>query len=82
MKHRFLIHCLSHTIWFVDITEIFLPAEVYPPNGEPHPMNSLRFHTRHAGQKYLLGLGRPNGHSTAAESLKKAGVALPSLADR
>ena len=30
-----LIHSLSHTILLVQITEIGLPAEVYPPGGKP-----------------------------------------------
>ena len=83
MKHSFLIHSLSHTILLVDITEIGLPAEVYPPNGRPQLVNSLRFQTWHAGEKYLLGLGASQRSlSAATESLKKEGVAIPTIADR
>jgi hypothetical protein len=35
MKHRFLIHSLNHTNLLVDISEIGLPAEVFPAQGKP-----------------------------------------------
>jgi len=34
MKHRFLLYRLSHTVIVVDLTEIGLPTEIYPPGGK------------------------------------------------
>src|ERR1700691_123672 len=83
MKHRFLVHCFSHAILSVDITEFGLPLAVYPPNGRPQPVDSLRFQTWHAGEKYLLGLrASQRSLSAATESPKQAGVAVLTIADR
>jgi len=77
MKHRFLIHSLNHTTLLLDITEIGLPAEVYPPEGKPQAVQSLRFQTWHAAEEHLLGLGASQRSLSAAiESLKKAGAAV------
>jgi hypothetical protein len=60
MKARFLLHSLNHTVLLVDITEIGLPTEVYPPEGKPQPVSALRFQSWRAVEKYLLELGAGN----------------------
>jgi hypothetical protein len=77
MKHRFLIHSLNHTTLLVDITEIGLPTEIYPPEGKSQPVHSLRFQTWHAAEQYLLGLGASQLSLTTTDaSLKRAGLAV------
>ncbi len=80
MKHRFLVHTLNHTILLVNITEIGLPGEVYPPEGKAQPVLSLRFQTWHDAEQYLLGLGASQGALTkTVESLKKAEIAVMTI---
>jgi hypothetical protein len=43
MKHRFLLYRLSHTVIAVDLTEIDLPTEIYPPGGKKQMVPTLRF---------------------------------------
>jgi hypothetical protein len=57
MKHRFLLHSLSHTFVVVDITEIGLPTEAYPPEGKEQIVPSLRFQSWTAAERYFLSLG-------------------------
>ena len=77
MKHRFLIHSLNHTTLLVDITQIGLPNEIYPPEGKLQSVPSLRFQTWRHAEQYLLGLGAAQGPLDATvEKLKKAGVAV------
>ena len=77
MKHRFLIHSLNHTTLLVDITEIGLPTEVYPPEGKSQAVPSLRFQTWRAAEQHLLRLGASQRSlSATVESLEKAGVAI------
>jgi hypothetical protein len=45
MKHRFLLYRLSHTVIVVDLTEIGLPTEIYPPGGKKLMAPTLRFQT-------------------------------------
>jgi hypothetical protein len=81
MKHRFLIHSLNHTTLLVDISEIGLPAEIFPPHGKPQPMPSLRFQAWNDAAQYLLGLGASQGSlNTTVESLTKIGVAVLTIA--
>jgi hypothetical protein len=77
MKHRFLIHSLNHTNLLVDISEIGLPAEVFPAQGKPQPVLSLRFQTWQHAEQHLLGLGAAQGSlSATVDSLNKVGVAV------
>jgi hypothetical protein len=57
MRHRFLLHSLSHTVLVVDITAIGLPAEIYPPDGETKTVPSLRFQSWEDAEQYFLRLG-------------------------
>jgi hypothetical protein len=57
MKHRFLIHQLNHTYLLVDITQIGLPVEVYPPEGRSQSIPSLRFQGWQHAEQHLLDLG-------------------------
>ena len=36
MRHRFILHSLSHTFVAVDISKIGLPNEIYPPTGKQY----------------------------------------------
>jgi hypothetical protein len=68
---------LNHTFLLVDISEVGLPAEVFPPQGKPQPVPSLRFQTWNHAEQYLLGLGAAQGSlSATVESLNKAGIAV------
>ena len=68
MKHRFLVHSLNHTVLLVDITAIGLPAEVYPSEGKPQAVQTLRFQTWGSAKEYLRGLG------TSEERLDEIGA--------
>lgn len=77
MKRRFLIHDLNHTILLVDITDIGLPAEVYPADGKSQSVGSLRFQTWHDAEQYLVRSGANQESLNAVKhNLKKAGVAV------
>jgi hypothetical protein len=77
MKHRFLIHSLNHTTLLVDISGIGLPAEIFPPQGKPQSVPSLRFQAWHDAEQYLLGLGASLGSlGIVVESLNKRGLAV------
>jgi len=57
MKYRFLITALNHTFLIVDITAAGLPNEVFPPEGKPQTMPSLRFQNWNHVERYLSDLG-------------------------
>jgi hypothetical protein len=57
MRHRFLVHALSHTLLVVDITKTGLPAEIYPKTGQNQDVPSIRFNGWKDGQRYFLALG-------------------------
>jgi hypothetical protein len=77
MKRSFLVHSLNHTALLVDISEIGLPTEVYPPKGKSQPVPSIRFQSWRDAEDYLRGLGADQGLlETTAKSLSKAGVAV------
>ncbi len=65
MKHRFLLYLLSHTIVVVDITEIGLPTEIYPPDGKRQMVPTVRFQSWTDVEHYFLSLGAD------AETLEK-----------
>jgi hypothetical protein len=77
MKRRFLIHSLNHTSLVVDITEIGLPTEIYPPEGKLQPVPSLRFQNWHSVEEHLLGLGaNRKSLDCVVETLKRTSVAV------
>jgi len=57
MKHRFLLHSLSHTIVVVDISEIGLPREIYPQDGQRQRVSTIRFRNWTDAERYLQRLG-------------------------
>jgi hypothetical protein len=57
MKHRFLLHSLSHTIVAVDITEIGLPTEIYPRDGQRRVVPAVRFQSWNGAAQHLSALG-------------------------
>ena len=77
MKRRFLIHNLNHTSLVVDITEIGLPTEIYPPEGKLQPVPSLRFQNWHNVEEHLRGLGaNRKSLDCVVETLKRTSVAV------
>ena len=57
MNHRFIIYSFSHTILVVDITEIGLPTEIYPPDGKRQLVPTLRFQSWRDVEQHLSSLG-------------------------
>ena len=66
MRHRFLLYRLSHTILVVDISEIGLPNEIFPPEGKRQVVPTIRFQSWKDVERCLLGFGAD------AQSLKSA----------
>jgi hypothetical protein len=54
---RFIIYPLSHTILLVDITEIGLPTEIYPPEGTLKTVPTYRFNSWRFAEEFLLKMG-------------------------
>jgi hypothetical protein len=77
MKHRYVIYPLSHTILIVDITDIGLPTEIYPPEGKRQMVTTFRFQTWNDAREHLLASGADNelmeGVSTR---MREAGIAV------
>jgi hypothetical protein len=81
MKYRLLFHRLSHTIVVLDISEIGLPDEVYPPSGKEQMVPSRRFQVWEDVERYLLGVGaNANAVLETSEQVKKAGFAALTIA--
>ena len=57
MKHRFLIYALSHTFLVVDLTDIGLPTEIYPPDGKRQMVPTLRFQSWKDARENLMASG-------------------------
>jgi hypothetical protein len=77
MKHRFLIHWLSHTSLLVDITSIGLPNEIFPPQGKPQTVPTFRFQAWVDAKRYLGELGATAEDVDRAEvDLKRTSIAL------
>jgi len=77
MKYRFLLHSLNHTVVVVDITELGLPTEIYPPTGKRQTVPSLRFQSWGDAEQYLVGLG---ARAQEIAGLKKTSVAVLTIA--
>ena len=69
MPSKFLIHDVSHTTLLVDLTEIGLPVEVYPPEGKIQFVPTLRFHSWRDAERYLIGLGADEDSLKSVKSL-------------
>jgi hypothetical protein len=54
---RFVIYPLNYTILLIDISEIGLPSGIYPPEGDPKLVHSLRFHNGTFAEQFLLKKG-------------------------
>jgi hypothetical protein len=77
MKHKFLIHQLNHTSLLVDITAIGLPTEIYPPEGKPQSVLSLRFQVWLDAEEYLARHGASDVSIQAVkQDLRKTGAAV------
>jgi hypothetical protein len=77
MKHRFLLHSLSHTFVVVDITDLGLPNEIYPRDGKRQMVPSLRFQSWNDAKRDLTKLGAaPETLEAIHEQLKATGVAV------
>jgi len=70
MRHRFLLHSLSHTFVVVDITKMGLPKEIYPGAGPEHTVPVARFQSWRDAERYFLALGAD------AEALERTSVQL------
>jgi len=76
MRHRFLIHALSHTVLVVDITGIGLPDEIYEREGRHTTVPSLRFNSWKDAQRYFCKLGADDEVlERTLDLVKKTGVA-------
>jgi len=76
MKHRFLLHSLSHTVLVVDITEVGLPIGAQPDRRE-QTVPILRFRGWGDAELYFRALGASReALGEAAIWLRKAGIAV------
>jgi hypothetical protein len=77
MKHRFLLHSLSHTLVVVDITKIGLPTEIYPRTGQEQTVAVARFQSWRDAEQYFLTLGADAEElERTSAQLKEASVAV------
>jgi hypothetical protein len=77
MKHRYLIYPLSHTVLAVDITDIGLPTEIYPPEGKRQMVTTLRFQTWNDAREHLLALGADEKSMEGVSTrIREAGIAV------
>jgi hypothetical protein len=77
MKHRFILHLLSHTFVIVDITSLGLTAEIYPSIGKEQSVPTLRFQSWKDAKRYLVSQGAsPEMLETTFTWLRKSSVAV------
>ncbi len=77
MKHRLLLHSLSHTFVVVDITNLGLPDEIYPTSGKEEIVPCHRFQGWEDARRYLLTLGADDKSiERSVESLRKTSTAV------
>jgi len=80
MKHRFLVHFLNHTVLLVDISEIGVATQIYPPEGKPQAVSSLRFQSLRDAEQYLVGLGAGRKLlDMTIENVRKTGATVLSI---
>lgn len=76
VKHRFLLHSLSHTVLAVDVTEVGVPTEIYPNEGKQQTVPCIRFQAWRDAEQYFLHLGADPGMLQGVSNrLKSTGVA-------
>jgi hypothetical protein len=77
MKHRFLPYKLSHSIVVIDITELGLTNEIFPPTGKQQMIPSLRFQSWIDVQQYFSSLGADTeAVNKTSAAFNKAGWAV------
>lgn len=77
VKHRFILHSLSHTTLVIDISGIGLPGEIYPEAGKREYVSTLRFKAWDDANRYLLSLGADGQQLDLMKlQLNKIGVAV------
>jgi hypothetical protein len=77
MKRRFLVYLLSHTFLVVDITDVGLPTEIYPPEGKRQMVPTLRFQSWTDARAYLLASGADDGPvDDTATRMRESGLAV------
>lgn len=76
VKRSYIAHQINHTILLIDISSIFPPTIILPPEGETRELLSLRFQSWRFAEKFLLdGGARRESLDEAQDSLRKVGVA-------
>jgi hypothetical protein len=76
MKHRFLIHLLSHTVLIVDISEIG-PLRINPRAGNTQMVPALRFVAWREASQYLTAKGaNAEALEQTSAQLQKTGQAV------
>lgn len=76
MKHRFLLHRLSHTILIVDISEIGVTFEINARGDNTKMVPALRFPVWKEAEQYLRAKGADaEALSITSKGLNKMGVA-------
>jgi hypothetical protein len=77
MKHRFLLHSLSHTLLAVDITNVGPSVGVYPRAVEDQAVPTVRFQSWEDAERYFLASGADGAliERTFAQ-LRETGVAV------
>lgn len=80
MKHRFLIHSLSHTILVVDITQFGIEIEINSRTGNMKMVPALRFPVWKEAEQYFRAKGADS--ETLEEThrdLRKTGVTVMTI---
>jgi hypothetical protein len=77
MKHRFLLHLLSHTILIIDISKIRIAADSNPGIGNITMVPTLRLPAWKEAEQYLRANGADGESIERAHiTFKKAGFAV------
>jgi lipid A disaccharide synthetase len=77
MKHRFLLHFLSHTVLVVDITAVGAANESAVPAGQEQTVPILRFKSWTDAEQYFLNLeATTEAIASASAWLRKSGTAV------
>jgi hypothetical protein len=77
MKHRFLLHFLSHTVLAVDITTVGAANELPVRAGQEEAVPILRFNSWTEAEHYFLKLGATTGAiGNASAWLRKSSTAV------
>lgn len=67
---------MSHTTVLIEVTRLGLPIEIYPPEGQPQTVPTIRFQNWEDARRYLHSLGATGeALSTAEAMLKKCSFA-------